>query len=295
MPKNVLITGAAGGMGRAAAERLIRDGWTVWGLDLHTPEPLEGLRFLQADLTDPAAVEQARDLLRAEGVRLDAIVHMAGLYELDSLVEISEEAWTRVFQVNLHAAFRVNRAFLPLLLPGARILLTTSELAPLDPLPFTGVYAVTKAALDKYASALRMELQLLGIRVIVLRPGAVDTQLLDVSTRKLEAFCKNTALFAPNARRFREIVSRVEARKIPPERVADLAAEALSCRRPRDVYTINRNPLLLMLNALPNRLQRGIIRGILEQKDPSPGEASAAGNRTPELAGSQQKGATNEA
>ena len=58
---------------------------------------------------------------------------------------------------------------------GSKILITTSELAPLDPLPFTGIYAVTKGALDKYAYSLRMELQLLGMRVSVLRAGAVDT------------------------------------------------------------------------------------------------------------------------
>ena len=189
---------------------------------------------------------------------------MAGLYDLNALTELEEEAWRRIFAVNLDAVYRVNRTFLPLLEPKGRILITTSELAPLDPLPFTGLYAVTKAALDKYASALRMELQLLDLRVIVLRPGAVDTSLLDVSTAKLDAFCANTKRFAPNAQHFRNIVNRVEARKIPPERVAELTVRILEASHPRDVYSINRNPLLLLLNALPNRVQRSIIRKILK-------------------------------
>ena len=264
--KAVLITGAAGGMGFAAAKRLLRSGYAVYGLDRRAPEPLEGLEFLPADLTDPAAVRRAAGQLSERGVRLNGIVHMAGLYDLASLVEMEEADWDRIFQVNLYAAYRVDRAFLPLLAPGARILVTTSELAPLDPLPFTGVYAVTKAALDRYAAALRMELQLLGFRVIVLRPGAVDTPLLDVSTERLDAFCRNTAHYAPDAERFRRIVARVEARKIPPERVAELAARALESRRPRDVYAVNRNPLLLLLDALPARVRRALIRGLLKRR-----------------------------
>ena len=263
MKKNVLITGAAGGMGYATAGRLLRDGGRVFGLDLRAPEPLEGMTFLQTDLTDPASVQRAFDLLQTEDIRLDAIVHMAGMYELDSLVEMDDAAWQRVLDVNLSAAVRVNRVFLPLLAPGGRILITTSELAPLDPLPFTGVYAVTKAALDKYADALRMELQLLGHPVTVLRPGAVDTGLLDVSTRRLAEFCDGTERYRVNAGRFRQIVERVEARKVPPERVAELARRILLKKRPRAVYTINRNPLLLLLNALPGSLQRRIIRRLL--------------------------------
>jgi len=98
--------------------------------------------------------------------------------------------------------------------------MTTSELAPLDPLPFTGLYAVTKGALDKYAYSLRMELQLLDIPVSVLRAGAVKTKMLDVSTDALDRFCEKTALYTCNAKRFRNIVNRVEARCVPPEKIA---------------------------------------------------------------------------
>lgn len=264
--RTVLLTGAVGGMGAATARQLAAEGFCVCGLDLRAPENPPEMVFLPTDLTDPAAVERAFLRLQEDGVELDAIVHMAGIYELNSLVEMDEADWARVLDVNLTAVWRINRVFLPLLRPGARIVITTSELAPLHPLPFTGIYAVSKAALDRYAEALRMELQLLRISVTVLRPGAVDTGLLDVSTRKLTAFCENTTHYACNARRFREIVDRVEARKIPPERVAKLASKALTAKHPRPVYSINRNPLLLLMNALPTRWQGAILRSILRPK-----------------------------
>ena len=147
---------------------------------------------------------------------------------------------------------------------GGKILITTSELAPLDPLPFTGVYAVTKAALDKYAYALRMELQLLDVSVSVLRAGAVNTGMLGASTDALDRFCEKTALYSCNAARFRAIVGRVEARCISPERLARRAVNILEKKHPKFAYSINRNPLLLLLNALPKRLRFFAIRCILK-------------------------------
>lgn len=258
-----LITGAAGGMGLATARRLMDAGWGVFGLDRQEPQPATGMHFMCTDLTDEKGVAACLAAVRAETDRLDAVIHMSGVYDLDSLIEMEPEAFQRIFEVNLFAAARVNRIFLPLLGKGSRILITTSELAPLDPLPFTGAYAVSKAALDRYAYSLRMELQLLNIDVVVLRPGAVRTGMLEVSTSRLDGFCDETTHYRVNAARFRRIVGRVEARMIPAERVAEMVLKAVSVRRPKYVYTINRNPLLCLFNALPDRWQTGIIGRIL--------------------------------
>ena len=124
--------------------------------------------------------------------------------------------------------------------------MTTSELAPLDPLPFTGIYAVTKSALDKYAYSLAMELQLLGIKVSVLRAGAVKTNMLGVSTTALDRFCDETELYSCNAKRFKNIVDRVEAGNISTDKLAEKVLKILSKRKPKFAYSINRNPLLLI-------------------------------------------------
>lgn len=258
-----LITGASGGMGSAVCRRLTEDGHRVWGIDLAEPGEGSGWVFVPADVTRTEELEAAFERVRGEAGQLDGIVHTAGIYDLDSLAEMPEEAFLRDFDVNLFGVFRVNRLFLPLLAEGGRIVIITSELAPLHPLPFTGVYAVTKAALDRYADALRMELQLLGHPVIVIRPGAVRTGMLPASTGKLDRFCEETKLYRFGAERFRKIVGRVEARNVAPETIADTVRRALAARRPRIVYSVNRNPLLLLLNALPKRLQLRIIRGIL--------------------------------
>ena len=137
-------------------------------------------------------------------------------------------------------------------------------MAPLDPLPLTGIYAVTKSALDKYAYSLRMELQLKEIGVSVLRAGAVATGMLGVSTVALDRFTRKTTLYTCNADRFSRIVNQVEARSVAPEAIAEKVIRILRKRKPKFAYTINRNPLLLLLNALPDRVQFWIIKQILK-------------------------------
>lgn len=261
--KTVLITGAYGGMGRAAARCLRDGGWRVFALDCRVESGEENIIPIQADLTHADSVKAAYEAVQAQTDRLDAILHFAGIYMLDSLVEMAEEDFDRILAVNLKGAFLVNKTFLPLMGEGSRILITTSELATLAPLPFTGIYAVTKCALDRYAYALRMELQLLGIEVSVLRAGAVGTDMLGVSTAALDSFCEKTRLYSCNADRFRRIVGRVEARHIPPEKIAAKCEKILTRRNPAFAYSINRNPLLCLLNLLPARMQLWIIRMIL--------------------------------
>ena len=262
--KYVIVTGAYGGMGYAAVRAFKDKGYYVFALDRRVKEAEDGVMPIAVDLTNTSDIEAAYEKIREVTDRVYAIVHFAGMYNLDSLVEMSEKDFTRIFDVNVFSAYRVNKVFLPLLTEGSRIIITTSELAPLDPLPFTGIYAVTKAALDKYAYSLRMEVQLLGISVAVLRPGAVDTGMLGVSTTALDRFSDETKLYSCNAKRFKKIVEDVEARKVSPEKVGRLAVKILEAKSPRQVYKINRNPLLLLLNLLPRRLATYIIKLILK-------------------------------
>ena len=268
---SILITGAYGGMGRATARELASRGFRVFALDKAVGDAEENLIPIEADITDESSVHSAFERISGMTDSLFAIIHFAGIYMLDSLIEMDCDAFERIFKINLGGVYLVNKTFLPLLASGSRIVITTSELAPLDPLPFTGVYAVSKAALDRYAYSLCMELQLKDIRVSVLRAGAVTTKMLGASTDALDRFCKETTLYTCNAKRFKNIVDSVEARSIDPSRIANKAVKILTKRNPRFAYSINRNPLLLILNALPKRLQLWIIKQVLRSKDEGQG------------------------
>ncbi len=262
--KYVVVTGANGGMGKAVVDKLASQGYFVFALDLQAGEPQANVLPIAVDVTNQDSIASAVETVKQYTQSLYAVVHFAGIYRMDSLVEMAENNFTGIFDVNVFGCYRINKAFLPLLHKGSKVVITTSELAPLDPLPFTGIYAITKATLEKYAFSLRMELQLLGVNVVVLRPGAVKTDMLGASTSQLDQFVASTQLYSCNATRFKKIVDKVETRNVSPQKVAKKTAKILSKRRPRYVYKLNRNPLLLMLNALPDRWQMAIIKGILK-------------------------------
>lgn len=262
--KSVLVTGAYGGMGKATVDELVRCGYRVFAIDIKSGEQREGVIPIIADITDEQSVKNAFTEIKKHTDELFGIIHFAGIYMLNSLVEMSEEEFDRIYKINLKGAFLINKSFLPMLRSGSRIIITTSELAPLAPLPFTGIYAVMKGALDKYAYSLRMELQLLGISVSVLRAGAVKTEMLGVSTTALDRFCESTEIYTCNAKKFKKIVHSVEARHISPEKIAKKTLKILKRKNPRFAYKINRNPLLLLLNALPPSLAFKIIKSILK-------------------------------
>lgn len=262
--KDILVTGAYGGMGYATIKALANSGYRVFALDKNIGKAEENIIPIKADITSCDSVQEALDLVKGYTESLCGIIHFAGVYMLDSLVEIEEDQFRRIFDINLNGVYLINKAFLPLLFCGSRILITTSELAPLDPLPFTGIYAITKGALDKYAYSLRMELQLLDIGVSVLRAGAVETKMLGVSTSALDRFCERTKLYSCNATRFKKIVGSVESRCVPPEKIAKKAISIINKRKPKFAYSINRNPLLLLLNVLPKSMQLWVIKKILK-------------------------------
>ena len=107
---NYLLTGAGGGMGSCIRRSLTREGHTVWGIDRY---PSEGV--IGADITRLSDLQAAFELVQSKAGRLDGIIHTAGIYDLNSLVEMPEEDFVGDFNVNLFGMYRVNRVFLPLL------------------------------------------------------------------------------------------------------------------------------------------------------------------------------------
>ena len=262
--KSIIITGAYGGMGLATTRALASVGYRIFALDRRVCENIDGVIPVEVDLSCEESVKNAFDFVRLQCDNLFAIIHFAGVYMLDSLVEMETADYDRIFDINVRGVFLVNKYFAPLLSRGSRILITTSELANLPPLPFTGIYAITKGALDKYAYSLRMELQLLGIYVSVLRAGAVDTGMLGASTEALSRFVEKTKLYSCNAKRFRGVVDSVESGAIPTSTLARRVVKIIEKKKPCFAYKINRNFLLRLYGIMPKRLALFVIRKILK-------------------------------
>ena len=263
--KNILLIGCSGGIGNAATNELIKRGYKVYGLDLvNKVNPHDNFVFHSCNLRDENTICAAYENIKKEIDELYAIVNCAGIFVMDSLLEIPDEELKKIIDINVFGAMRVIKAFFPLLKKGSRILLTTSEVATLDPLPFNSIYAMSKSLLEKYAFSLRMEINMFGIKVITLRPGAIKTKLLDNTQTEVDKMCTKTEIHKDTSKRFRKIMNSVESKTIEPEKLAKFIGKIVSKKRPRYHYKINNNKLLKLLSILPDHWQVGIISKILK-------------------------------
>ena len=152
---NVLVTGAGSGIGAAVTAVFAQSGHTVYALDVKPIKETENVIPFLADITDEEALRRVAETLSREKISLDCIVNVAGIFLMDDFLEIETGKLRAVFNVNVLGAMLVDKVFFPLLRKNGKIFITTSEVAPLHPLPFNGVYNVSKTALDAYAEALR--------------------------------------------------------------------------------------------------------------------------------------------
>jgi short-subunit dehydrogenase len=196
-------------------------------------------------------------------VKLDVIINAAGIHSMTSLVEDDIGAMKRLMDVNLIGCMQLVRALHPHLAKNGRIIIITSEVAGFEPMPFNGLYNVSKTALECYSQALRQELNLIGQKVITVRPGAVKTPLADGSVKATEALAERTRLYQKSAKRFSSIASKFMGKPIEPKKLSSLVYKASTVKRPRLVYKKHQNIGLVLLNLLPLRLQCGIIKLLL--------------------------------
>jgi NAD(P)-dependent dehydrogenase (short-subunit alcohol dehydrogenase family) len=178
--KVCVITGAAGGIGAASAERFAAEGARVVGVDLSPGAP--GELSLQADVTDEDAVRDMYARARDELGRIDVLFNNAGISPTDdaSVLETTLEAWQRVQDVNLKAVFLCCKHGIPHLLDGGggSVINTASFVAVMGAATSQISYSASKGAVLTMSREMGVEFARRGVRVNALCPGPVDTPLL---------------------------------------------------------------------------------------------------------------------
>jgi NAD(P)-dependent dehydrogenase (short-subunit alcohol dehydrogenase family) len=187
--KAAVITGADSGIGRAVALAFAREGADVLIAYLNEHEDAKETERLvveagrkavlvPGDLADPATSTTIIDQAVQAFGRIDILVNNAA-YQMthESLDDISDEEWERTFAINIHAMFRLCKAALPHLKPGASIINTTSINSD-NPKPTLLPYATTKGAIANFTAGLAQLLAEKGIRVNSVAPGPIWTPLI---------------------------------------------------------------------------------------------------------------------
>ena len=177
----VLITGAAGGVGRATVKYFNEKGWKVIGTDLKEryPEfPVDGL-FIQADISVPSNLDLIYSQAAAFSPTLDAVVNNAGYQISKPLIETSVEEWDMVIASNLRSVFLGAKIAFPLLkAEGGGAIVNVSSVHAVATSANIAAYAASKGGLLALTRAMAIEFAPENIRVNTVLPGAVDTPML---------------------------------------------------------------------------------------------------------------------
>ncbi len=177
---------------------------------LEDGEALGGrIKPIQLDITDPEQVEALPDAL---GGSLDALVNNAGIVVSGPVEAITAANLREQLQVNVVAQVAVTQAVLPLLRASKGRVVFIGSVSGRVATPFTGAYNASKFAIEGLADALRMELKPWGIRVAIVEPGSIDTDLWRTA---LETADKDEAEMAPHHRELYAARSRACARAWP--------------------------------------------------------------------------------
>src|SRR5215213_8779974 len=192
--RTALITGAASprGIGRATAERLARDGWSIAILDLdgeaakRTAAQIGGDRSVAslgvaADVADPDSVEVAIAQVEASLPPIIGLANVAGVSSPVDFLDVTLAEWDRIFDVNMRGAFLVTRRVVPAMLAAGvgRIVSLSSISAQRGGGTYSKVpYSASKAAVIGFTRALAREMAPYDITVNCVAPGPIDTDIM---------------------------------------------------------------------------------------------------------------------
>jgi NAD(P)-dependent dehydrogenase (short-subunit alcohol dehydrogenase family) len=177
----LLITGAAGGIGRATVALFAEKGWKVIGVDRqqkYEEFPADGI-YIQADISRPEEIEAIYDRVSAVTDTLDAVVNNAAVQVAKPLVETTVEEWDLVMASNLRSVFISAKLAYPFLkAEGGGAMVITSSVHAVATSANIAAYAASKGGLLALTRAMAIEFAPDDIRVNTVLPGAVDTPML---------------------------------------------------------------------------------------------------------------------
>ena len=265
----VLVTGCSTGIGRATAERLAGNGWTVYAT-ARRPDSIadlgeRGCRTLTLDVTDEASMSAAVAAVEEAEGAVGALVNNAGYGLEGALEETPMDELRRQFETNVFGLVRLCQ----LVLPGMRRqrwgrIVNVSSMGGKLTFPGGGPYHATKHAVEALSDALRFEVRGFGVHVVVVEPGLIRTEFGQTAQpvpspagSPYDGFTDAVGAAVTNA--YHGWMGHFAT---GPEAVARVIERAIAARRPRTRYpvTIGARAVLVTRRLLPDRGFDAVLR-----------------------------------
>jgi NAD(P)-dependent dehydrogenase (short-subunit alcohol dehydrogenase family) len=274
----VLVTGASSGIGRACALHIDGLGHRVFA-GVRTQSAAESLRRaasdrltpVMLDVTDTGAIDAAVESIDSalDGRGLVGVVNNAGVARGGPIEYLPVEEWRTQLEVNVIGQVAVTKEMLPLLRRGRGRLVFIGSVGGRVGTPLLSPYAASKFALEGIAESLRHELRPFGLRVALVEPGAVKTDIWEKGRHyadEMEQFLPPEAvsLYGDAIAGLRRSIDQQDRSGIPPEQVAKVVAHALFSSRPRARYLVGRDAHAagVIARLLPDSAKDAIVRMI---------------------------------
>ena len=250
----VLITGCSTGIGRATAERLAKEGYSVHAT-ARRPESIEDLEGLGCkthalDVTDEASMEAAVAEVEADGP-VGALVNNAGYSQSGAIETIPMASVRKQFETNVFGLIRMCQLVLPgMRQAGSGRIVNLSSMGGKLTFPGGGIYHATKHAVEALSDALRFEVREFGIHVAIIEPGLIVTEFGETAAGSLNEveehgpyakFNADVAKVTANA--YKGPMARLGA---GPDAVAQKISKALSANRPNTRYKVTPSAKVVM-------------------------------------------------
>ncbi len=238
--KIVLITGCSTGIGQDLARRLALAGYAVVAT-ARRPETLDDLPAalkLPLDVTDSASVAGATAEVIGRFGRIDVLVNNAGYAVRGAVEEVPHEQVHEMFDVNVYGVMRMVHAVAPhMRRQRAGRIVNIGSVAGKLVLPVNGTYSATKFAVEALSDALRLELALFGVQVVLIEPGNIRTNFMATAQAHAQA-----TLSAPDSpyhalyQRYLQAMTAMRQHEPGPEAVSAVVQQAIEAPHPQSRY-----------------------------------------------------------
>jgi short-subunit dehydrogenase len=267
--KTVLITGASSGFGRRVAEKLLAEGYIVYAaarrIEKMRDIEVKGAHILKMDVTDTVSVNAGVARVIEEQKRIDVLFNNAGYGSYGAIECVPLEEIQRQYEVNVFGMARLIKAVLPHMREKkSGLIINASSVVGKVSMLILGWYASTKHAVEAMSDALRMEVEHLGIHVVVIEPGPVRTEFEETAFATLDKL-EQPEDYRSLAAAFKRYSKKMYAKAPGPDSTADAVVSAIKARRPKFRYptTIMAKVLIKVKWMLSDRLlDKGILSGL---------------------------------